>query len=145
MSDDFTQVIERRYERTSEVRNRVIDLLAVNDQVLAQTIADKDSAGVLVKMLDGQDKQTIARQKNRTDEKAVENIHLLSRFGNSTPLKDLTTKENRALEKSVYHKNLMQVDYIVADVTGDVASPTYAIINLKNEISKVIVGLSCSK
>ena len=71
MSDDFTQVIERRYERTSEVRNRVIDLLAVNDQVLAQTIADKDSAGVLVKMLDGQDKQTIARQKNRTDEKAV--------------------------------------------------------------------------
>ena len=71
MSDDFTQVIERRYERTSEVRNRVIDLLAVNDQVLAQTIADKDSARVLVKMLDGQDKQTIARQKNRTDEKAV--------------------------------------------------------------------------
>lgn len=71
MTEDVNDVIERRYERTSSVRNRAIDLLAENDTTLAQTIADKDSASILIKMLDGEDKQTIARQKNRTDEKAV--------------------------------------------------------------------------
>lgn len=71
MSEDLDKVIERRYDRTSSIRDRAIDLLAVDDQRLSQTIADKDSASILIKMLDGQDKQTIARQKNRTDEKAV--------------------------------------------------------------------------
>lgn len=71
MAEDINVVIERRYEKTSDVRDRVIELLSGTDTNLSQTLADKDSAGILIKMLDGQDKQTIARQRNRTEEKAV--------------------------------------------------------------------------
>lgn len=71
MSEDINVIIERRYEKTSDVRDKVIELLAGSDTTLSQTLADKDSATILIKMLDGQDKQTIARQRNRTEEKAV--------------------------------------------------------------------------
>lgn len=63
--------IKQRYEKTSRIRNRVIDILTSEDEALRLTIADGDSAKLLVKMLDGEDKQTIARQKNATDEKIV--------------------------------------------------------------------------
>lgn len=63
--------IKQRYEKTSRLRNRVIDILSEDDKALRLTIADGDSAKLLVKLLDGEDKQTIARQKNATDEKIV--------------------------------------------------------------------------
>ena len=63
--------IKNRYEKTSRIRNKVIDILSDDDEVLRLTIADSDAAKLLVKMLDGEDKQTIARQKNTTDEKAI--------------------------------------------------------------------------
>ncbi len=61
--------IQTRYDGTSAVRQRALELLANNDELLALTIADKDASKILVKLLDGEDKQTIARQKNATDEK----------------------------------------------------------------------------
>ena len=53
MSEDINVIIERRYEKTSDVRDKVIELLAGSDTTLSQTLADKDSATILIKMLDG--------------------------------------------------------------------------------------------
>lgn len=68
-----------RYDETSRLRKRAIQILSENDELLKQTIFDKDTSKILVKLLDGEDKQTIARQKNATDEKLVgmvgSNIH----------------------------------------------------------------------
>jgi hypothetical protein len=63
--------IQERYDDTSKLRKRAIKLLSENDELLKQTIFDKDTSKVLIKLLDGEDKQTIARQKNATDEKLV--------------------------------------------------------------------------
>ena len=63
--------IQERYDDTSKLRQRAIKLLSENDELLKQTIFDKDTSKILVKLLDGEDKQTIARQKNATDEKLV--------------------------------------------------------------------------
>ena len=63
--------IQERYNDTSKLRQRAIKLLSENDELLKQTIFDKDTSKILVKLLDGEDKQTIARQKNATDEKLV--------------------------------------------------------------------------
>ena len=63
--------IQERYNNTSKLRQRAIKLLSENDELLKQTIFDKDTSKILVKLLDGEDKQTIARQKNATDEKLV--------------------------------------------------------------------------
>lgn len=67
----FDEVIDERYRRTSDLRERVIEHFTADEQAFKLAMADKDSASILIKMIDGQDKQTIARQRNRTEEAAV--------------------------------------------------------------------------
>lgn len=61
--------IEDRYDATSKIRQRALKMLADDDELLRINLADKETSKVLIKLLDGEDKQTIARQKNATDEK----------------------------------------------------------------------------
>lgn len=72
MSEDVKKdEIEERYNLTSNIRKRALTMLAESDDVLRLSLADKEAQKALLKLLDGEDKQTIARQKNITDEKAV--------------------------------------------------------------------------
>ena len=43
------------------------------------------------------------------------------------PLRELVTIERTITDKSIYHKNLMPVTYVIGDVAGVVESPVYAI------------------
>ena len=75
MSEEpLKDVIESRYDGTSDIRQRALDMLAKDDTALALALADKESSKILIKLLDGEDKQTIARQKNATDEKIAGSI-----------------------------------------------------------------------
>jgi multidrug efflux pump subunit AcrB len=44
------------------------------------------------------------------------------------PLRELVRVEQRLLDKSIYHKNLKPVTYVIGDVAGVVESPVYAIL-----------------
>lgn len=72
-------IIEERYDVTSNIRQRALVMLAESDDLLRLSLADKESSKALLKLLDGEDKQTIARQKNATEEK-IANV-----IGNSLP------------------------------------------------------------
>ncbi|MDX2266491.1 MAG: efflux RND transporter permease subunit [Bryobacter sp.] len=50
--------------------------------------------------------------------------------GQSVALAELVHAEQGVEEKSIYHKNLMPVTYVIADVAGATESPVYAILNL---------------
>ena len=43
------------------------------------------------------------------------------------PLRELVTIERTTNDKSIYHKNLMPVTYVIGDVAGEIESPVYAI------------------
>ncbi len=43
------------------------------------------------------------------------------------PLRELVKVEQTTVDKSIYHKNLMPVTYVIGDVAGVVESPVYAI------------------
>lgn len=49
---------------------------------------------------------------------------------NGVPLSELTTVEETREERSIYHKNLMPVTYVTADVAGEIESPVYAMLKL---------------
>ena len=40
-------------------------------------------------------------------------------------------------DKSIYHKNLMPVTYVTADVAGAIEAPVYAILKIAPEIDKI--------
>ncbi len=53
------------------------------------------------------------------------------------PLSELTHVENVLEDKSIYHKNLMPVTYVTADVAGAMESPVYAILALGPKIAQI--------
>ena len=57
------------------------------------------------------------------------------------PLRELVRVDTTAEDKSLYHKNLMPVVYVMADVAGEVESPVYAIL----EMNKRLAALNASE
>ncbi|MCH7226337.1 efflux RND transporter permease subunit [Haloferula sp. A504] len=51
------------------------------------------------------------------------------------PLGELVTLERDVIDKSIYHKNLMPVTYVIADVAGEAESPVYAIGEMNDKIA----------
>jgi multidrug efflux pump subunit AcrB len=50
------------------------------------------------------------------------------------PLRELVHVENTITDKSIYHKNLMPVTYVIGDVAGVVESPVYAILKMNKAL-----------
>ncbi len=60
--------------------------------------------------------------------------------GNSSPLvplRELVTMRQTITDKSIYHKNLMPVTYVIGDVAGVVESPVYAILKMNDALKKL--------
>jgi multidrug efflux pump subunit AcrB len=53
------------------------------------------------------------------------------------PLRELVTIERTITDKSIYHKNLMPVTYVIGDVAGEIESPVYAIQKMNKAIAKL--------
>jgi multidrug efflux pump subunit AcrB len=50
------------------------------------------------------------------------------------PLRELVKVEQTTVDKSIYHKNLMPVTYVIGDVAGVVESPVYAILSMNKAL-----------
>jgi multidrug efflux pump subunit AcrB len=53
------------------------------------------------------------------------------------PLRELATIERTITDKSIYHKNLMPVTYLIGDVAGVVESPVYAILKMNKDLKQL--------
>ena len=53
------------------------------------------------------------------------------------PLSELVAVHNAVVDKTIYHKNLMPVTYIIGDVAGAVESPVYAIGDMNDALHKL--------
>jgi multidrug efflux pump subunit AcrB len=53
------------------------------------------------------------------------------------PLRELVTVKHTITDKSIYHKNLMPVTYVIGDVAGQVESPVYAILKMNDALAKL--------
>jgi multidrug efflux pump subunit AcrB len=53
------------------------------------------------------------------------------------PLRELVKVKQTITDKSIYHKNLMPVTYVIGDVAGVVESPVYAILKMNKALKKL--------
>jgi multidrug efflux pump subunit AcrB len=53
------------------------------------------------------------------------------------PLRELVRIEQTTTDKSIYHKNLMPVTYVIGDVAGVVESPVYAILKMNQTLARL--------
>jgi multidrug efflux pump subunit AcrB len=73
----------------------------------------------------------------RSDLESICALRVAGRNSKLVALSELTHIERTTNDKSIYHKNLMPVTYVTADVAGSMESPVYAILKLGPEIERI--------
>jgi len=73
---------------------------------------------------------------SRSDLERIEDLKVAGRNGKLVALRELVRAEPAMVETSIYHKNLMPVTYVTADIAGAMESPVYAILKLGPEMDK---------
>ncbi len=98
-----------------------------------------ESAGLLHSELEKEDVHIRVRldRAARSDLDRLLSLKLPSRDGRLVPLSELVRAEQIVEDKSIYHKNLMPVTYVTADVAGAHESPVYAILALGPKIDGI--------
>ncbi len=116
--------------------------IATSDVAQTLTAASAGmSAGLLHVDQSKEDIPIVVRldRATRSDASRLASLKVMGRGGNLVPLSELIRIEKTTADKSIYHKNLMPVSYVTADVAGIMESPVYAILDLGPKISKLKV------
>ena len=58
--------------------------------------------------------------------------------GQLVPVRELVTVTDTLREQPVYHKDLLPVNYVVADMAGKTDSPLYGMFGMRNELSRLV-------
>jgi len=73
----------------------------------------------------------------RSDLERLQGVRLTGQGGALVSISELVHPVLVTEDKSIFHKNLMPVVYVTADVAGQIESPVYAILALGKEIDKM--------
>lgn len=75
--------------------------------------------------------------EQRADLGALKSLTIPTPTGQLVYLAELVKVREGVEEKTIYHKNLKKVTYVTGDVAGTEESPVYAILKMKDQISKI--------
>ncbi|CAB5149494.1 RND efflux system, inner membrane transporter [Olavius algarvensis associated proteobacterium Delta 3] len=95
--------------------------------------------GLLHQPLEKEDVPIVVRLplSDRAGAQRLEGIKLKAPDGSLVPLSGLVTTRRTGIQRSIYHKNLMPVVYVVGDVAGAKESPVYAILEMQKKIDAI--------
>jgi len=74
---------------------------------------------------------------DRSSAEALGDLYLYSQAGALVPLSDVVTVEETTIPKSRHRRNLKPVIYVTADVAGELESPIYAILDMRERIAEI--------
>ncbi|MBS1835361.1 MAG: efflux RND transporter permease subunit, partial [Acidobacteria bacterium] len=121
-----------------EVDRQKAALSGVSQAEIAQTLrlasAGSSNAGLLHLPGDLEDVPITLRLDRAA---RGDSASLLSLRVGNVPLAELVRPRETSASQSIYHKNLMPVTYVTADVAGAMESPVYAILALMPGIAKL--------
>ena len=127
--------------------NLVVDrekaaLNGISEEDIARTMriaSAGESPGLLHASTEKEDVPITVRldRATRSDLAAIQSLKIKSSTGSTLSLGELVHPVETVEEKSIYHKNLMPVTYVTADVAGAMESPVYAILKLGPEIDNM--------
>jgi multidrug efflux pump subunit AcrB len=97
------------------------------------------AAGLLHREREKEDVSLMVRldRASRSDLNRLRELKVTGKNGNQVALGELVKVAATTEDKSIYHKNLMPVTYVTADIAGEIESPVYAVLKLGPENSKI--------
>jgi len=127
-------------------RFEVDEAKAANNGVTAGQVAatlamavEGTKAGLLHLEREKEDVPILLRlpRRDRSRIESLRQVRVTGRQGNLVPLGEVTRVVEETAEKSIFHKNLMPVVYVTADVAGAVESPVYAILAINRALDNL--------
>ncbi len=76
-------------------------------------------------------------RSDRSDLDALKAVRVMGESGSVIALGDLVRVDQGTVDRSIYHKNLMPVVYVTADVGGEAESPVYAILDVGPKVEQI--------
>ncbi len=74
---------------------------------------------------------------SRSDLAQIAQLKVSGAGGRQVALGELVHFDKSIEDKSIYHKNLMPVTYVIGDIAGEIESPVYAVLKIGPEIDKI--------
>jgi multidrug efflux pump subunit AcrB len=104
-----------------------------------QVVSSGYQAGLLHQDAEKEDVSLTVRldRATRSDLERIQGLMIAGRNGRTVSLGELVHSESVVADKSIYHKNLLPVTYVTADIAGEIESPVYAMLKLGPEIGKI--------
>ena len=136
------------YVEEPQVKRRVVldrdkaALHGITDDDVARTLrvaAAGEAAGLLHDASAKEDVPLMVRldRASRSDVERIRQLRIPARVGGLVPLGEITRMVETAEDRSIYHKNLMPVTYVTADVAGAMEAPVYAILALAPKLDAI--------
>jgi multidrug efflux pump subunit AcrB len=84
----------------------------------------------------------IKLQLTDADKASLEDIldlKIVGMQGNAVPIRDVVTVTQQIRQKSIFRKNQKEVVYVLADMSGELESPSYAIADISDSLKNIAV------
>ncbi len=81
-------------------------------------------------------------QLTDADKASMEDIldlKIIGMQGNAVPVRDLVTVNQQIKQKSIFRKNQKEGVYVLADMSGNLESPSYAIANISDSLKNISI------
>ena len=137
--DWYVEDDQPKYRLIVDQEKAALSGISDDDVARAMQVASAGyQAGLLHQASEKEDVPLLLRldRPTRSDLDRMQSLQIAGRSGQMVPLGELVRIENVVEDKSIYHKNLMPVTYVTADIAGAMESPVYAILKLGPEIDK---------
>lgn len=117
-------------------------LTGISTEMVSQTLymaLKGKKVGILHTGKDREDVDLMLRlpENQKTVLESLKEITIMSMGGRPVSLSELVVMKEMVKDKPLYHKNLLPVMYVTADVSGDLESPVYKILDMKEDVAKL--------
>lgn len=76
---------------------------------------------------------------DKSDLEEIKNLKIINQRGAAVPVGDLVHISKKTREKSIYRKNQKRVVFVLADLAGDLESPSYAMMDISERLKEIKV------
>ena len=138
--DWYVEDDQTKYRFLVDKEKAALNGISEEDVARAMQIASTGyPAGLLHQDAEKEDVALMVRldRATRSDVERIQGLKIAGRNGTTVALGEVVRAEKVIEDKSIYHKNLLPVTYVTADIAGEIESPIYAVLKLGPEIDKI--------
>lgn len=120
-------------------------LNGISDADIAESLTLATAGASAGLLHDPREKEDVAievrlNRAARSDPSRLAQLQIRTNSGTLVPLSEFVRVEKTIEDKNIYHKNLMPVTYVTADVAGAIESPVYAMLEVQPRVDEIATG-----